>query len=74
MRFAERSLELSPNAASLLDTLAHVHFARGDLENAVRWQAKAAELEPHSGVIQRELKRFRAACVAARRETLRSRR
>ena len=49
----------SPTHGGLLDTLARVHFARGDLEGAVKLQTKAAELDPHSGLIQRQLEFFR---------------
>jgi tetratricopeptide (TPR) repeat protein len=64
LRCSQKSLELSPNTGSYLDTLAHVCFTRGDLEDAVRHQAKAAELEPHSGLIARKLEVFRAALEA----------
>jgi hypothetical protein len=40
--------------------LAHVYFAKGDYANAVAYQSKAVELEPHSGLIARQLKLFRA--------------
>jgi tetratricopeptide (TPR) repeat protein len=60
LRYSLKSLDLSPNNGAFYDTLAHVHFARTELEQAVKNQARAAELEPHSGLIQRELARFRA--------------
>ncbi len=43
----------------MLDTLARVYYAKGDLENAVKYQTKAVELEPHSGLIQHQLDLFR---------------
>ena len=52
-------MELSPTKAAIIDTLARVHFAKGDVEDAVKYQTKAAELEPHSGLIQRQLDFFR---------------
>jgi tetratricopeptide (TPR) repeat protein len=61
LRFSKKSLELSSNNSAYLDTLAHVYFARGDLENAVKHQAMAVERDPYSNLITRELKRFRAA-------------
>ena len=67
LKFSQKSLELSPNTGSYLDTLAHVHFTTGDLEAAVKHQAKAAELEPHSGLIARKLQVFRAALEAKRK-------
>jgi len=61
LRASQKSLELSPNTSAYLDTLAHVYFANGDLANAVKYQTLAVEREPHSGLLNSELKRFRAA-------------
>lgn len=54
-----KSLELQPNEAGYYDTLAHAYAGKGDWENAVKYQTKAAELDPHSGLVQRELALFR---------------
>jgi tetratricopeptide (TPR) repeat protein len=51
--------EMKINQGGYCDTLAHVYFSKGDLENAVKQEAHAAELDPYSGLIQRELKLFR---------------
>ena len=59
LRYSQKSIELSPNSGGYYDTLAHVHFAMGQYEKAVETQTKAAELEPHSGVIRRKLEEFR---------------
>lgn len=59
LRCSRKSIELKPDEGGFHDTLARVYFARGELQNAVREQAKAAELEPHSGLIQRQLDFFR---------------
>jgi tetratricopeptide (TPR) repeat protein len=61
LRCSQKSLELSPNTAAYLDTLAHVYFAKGDFEQAVKNEARAAQLEPHSGLIIKELRVFRDA-------------
>jgi len=61
LRYAQKALEIQPDAAAYLDTLAHVYYARGDLENAVKCQTKAAEFEPHSGLIRKKLELFRNA-------------
>ncbi len=58
LKHSLRSLELSPNNAGYLDTLAHVYAAMGDFEKAVRHQSRAAEIEPHSGLITRQLVKF----------------
>jgi len=70
LQSARKSLELSPNTGAYLDTLAHVYFTRGDLEDAVKHQSRAAALEPHSGLIVRELEAFRKA-LAAKQKTRR---
>ena len=62
LTYSKKSLELTGNShrrGGYLDTLAHVHAAKGDYENAVATQAKAAKLEPHSGMIARKLELFR---------------
>jgi tetratricopeptide (TPR) repeat protein len=61
LRASQKSLELRPGAAGFLDTLGRCYFAAGDVENAVKHQAKAVELDPHSGQMNRQLKLFREA-------------
>lgn len=58
LQYSKLSLEIVPRAAGYLDTLARCYYATGDLENAVAHQAKAVQLEPHSGAISRQLKQF----------------
>lgn len=58
LRNSKRSLELKPGEAGYLDTLARCYYHMGDLENAVRYQAQAVELEPHVGQIARQLQLF----------------
>lgn len=59
-RYSLRSLELSPDSASYLDTLAHCRAATGNFRAAVRTQTLAARREPHNLTIRRNLERFRA--------------
>jgi tetratricopeptide (TPR) repeat protein len=61
LRASRKSLELSPNNASYLDTLAHVYFAKGDLADAVKYQTMAVERDPHSEPFNAALTRFRTA-------------
>jgi len=61
LRCAKKAVELRPESSAFLDTLGHVYFGRGDLENAVKHQARAAEIEPHSGLITQKLDLFRSA-------------
>ena len=41
--------------------MAHCYYGKGDYENAVKYQTKAAEMEPHSGLIAKKLRVFRQA-------------
>ncbi|MFH1922228.1 MAG: hypothetical protein ABIP48_20380 [Planctomycetota bacterium] len=61
LRFAQKAVELRPESGAYLDTLAHVYFGRGEVEKAVETQTKAAEFEPHSGLIAKKLEVFRNA-------------
>jgi len=58
LKYSKRSLEIQPDSGGYYDTLAHVYFARGEYEKAVEAQTKAVELEPHSGLIQRQFRVF----------------
>ena len=58
IRLSHKSLELRPDAGGFLDTLGHCYYAKGDLENAVKYQTQAVKLEPHTGLIQRKLNQF----------------
>lgn len=64
-RYSKKSLELSIDNASYLDTLAHCRFAAGDRAAAVRIQSLAHRQEPHNRTIVRNLERFRSGTVAA---------
>ena len=59
VRCSFKSLELHPDEGAYYDTLGHAYFGKGDWENAVKYQAIAAELDPHSGLIQKALVQFR---------------
>ncbi|MGC4007172.1 MAG: hypothetical protein QM811_30200 [Pirellulales bacterium] len=69
LEYSRKSLELfaqlakagqreSTESAGLIDTLAHCYFAKKDYDNAVKSQLRAAELEPQSLAIKRNLLRF----------------
>lgn len=55
---SKRSLELRPESAGYLDTLAHCYYAKGDYRNAVKHQQEAVQKEPYSAQMQRQLKLF----------------
>ncbi len=59
IRLSRRSLRDEPDNGGYYDTLARCYFAKGDYENAVKYQIKAVELEPHSGQIAKQLELFR---------------
>jgi tetratricopeptide (TPR) repeat protein len=65
IRYSKKSLDMSPDNASYLDTLAHCRFAAGDRAAAVRIQSLAHRQEPHNRTILRNLERFRAGAAAA---------
>ena len=58
IRNSLKSLKLKPDAAGYLDTLGRCYYAKGDLENAIRFQKEAARLHPHSGLIRGQLEFF----------------
>ena len=62
LRAAKRACELSIyEDAMMLDTLAHVHFERGEFEDAVHWEEKAVNLDQEYARFQQALTKFKAA-------------
>ncbi len=59
LAYSKKSIELKPDYGGYYDTLAHCYFAKGDYAGAVKNQVKAAEMDPHSGQILRQLEFFR---------------
>jgi uncharacterized Ntn-hydrolase superfamily protein len=58
---AEHAVELEPEAAYILDTLAEVQFRLGMIDAAVATGEKALALDPKSEYYREQLERFRAA-------------
>jgi len=58
VQYSLRSLELSPNSPSLLDTLGRCYYAAGDLENAIKFQRQAVQQHPRVMVMKRQLEQF----------------
>lgn len=58
---SKKSLEIKPENAGHLDTLARCYFAMKDYENAAKTQSRAIELDPHSQQMKRQLAEFQAA-------------
>lgn len=67
LRFSKESLRIAPDRSALMDTCARCYFATGDLEAAVKMQAEACELTPHSPPLQRQLSEFRDALHASQK-------
>jgi tetratricopeptide (TPR) repeat protein len=59
IRCSLRSIQFQPNAGGYYDTLGHAYFGKGDYENAVKYQTRAAELDPHSLIIRNKRDLFR---------------
>ncbi|MDO4628032.1 MAG: hypothetical protein Q4C70_02485 [Planctomycetia bacterium] len=58
LEYAERALEERPDTPGVMDTLATVHFARGEKEKAIEIQKEAHRNSPNELDILRNLHRF----------------
>jgi uncharacterized Ntn-hydrolase superfamily protein len=58
---AERAVELEPDAAYILDTLAEVQFRLGNRTDAITTIRRAIALDPESAYYKEQLERFDAA-------------
>ena len=58
---AQRAVRLEPDKWGYLDTLAEVHFRKGNRPEAVRLMKRCLELEPKSEYLLKQLARFQAA-------------
>lgn len=65
---ARRAVELSGGDPGILDTLAEVHFARGEYDDAIRVEQQALEKDPDDTYLRDQIEKFRKA----RREAGRS--
>lgn len=68
LRSSQKSLELKPDEAAYLDTLGRCYYAQGDYGNAVKYQTKAVEIDPHSGLMKKQLAVFREALAKAQED------
>jgi tetratricopeptide (TPR) repeat protein len=57
---AQKAVELSPKSAAYLDTLAEVHFQRGDQARAIDLMRRCIALESQRHYFRRQLQRFEA--------------
>ncbi len=64
---ATRAVQLAPDNAGHLDTLAEVHFQRGEKDKAVAIQKKVIELDPKKLYFRKQLRRLEAGDPSAER-------
>lgn len=60
LEHARKGVELEPDNAGHLDTLAEVHFQRGDKAKAVELMKKCVEMQPKYEYFRKQLKRMQA--------------
>ncbi|MBD3236172.1 MAG: DUF1028 domain-containing protein [Candidatus Eisenbacteria bacterium] len=61
---AQRAVALAPEDSNILDTLAEVHFRRGEIERAIETAQRALELSPEDVYLRGQLSRFQEAAKA----------
>lgn len=57
---AKRAVELEPETAYIIDTLAEVHFRLGNADEAIRTIQRAIEIDPESAYYKEQLDRFKS--------------
>jgi tetratricopeptide (TPR) repeat protein len=65
LEHARRAVALKPKEVSYLDTLAEVHFQRGEREKAVELMTKCLDMDPKNEFYRRQLRRYEAGDPAA---------
>ncbi|MFN0021258.1 MAG: tetratricopeptide repeat protein [Pirellulaceae bacterium] len=53
--------ELKREVGAYFDTLGRCYYAKGDFDNAIKYQKQALKLDPHSGQMNRQLALFQKA-------------
>jgi tetratricopeptide (TPR) repeat protein len=65
IRASHKSVELKQGlkeeAGAYYDTLGRCYYAKGDLDNAIKYQTQALKFDPHSGQMKRQLALFQTA-------------
>lgn len=64
LEYSRRAIAAQPYEAAFLDTMAEVHFRRGEMKEAVEFESRAAQLEPGDVFMNKQLNRFKAAAAA----------
>jgi tetratricopeptide (TPR) repeat protein len=60
LEHARKAVELEPDMSSHLDTLAEVHFQRGDKDKAVELEKKCVAMQPSYDYFRKQVKRMQA--------------
>ncbi|MCG8586601.1 MAG: hypothetical protein MI757_18005, partial [Pirellulales bacterium] len=58
LEHAQTAVRLAPDSAAYLDTLAEVHFVRGDKQKAIELARRCIEMDPDRKIYRDQLKRF----------------
>jgi tetratricopeptide (TPR) repeat protein len=66
---ARKAVELAPDNAGHLDTLAEVYFQRGEKDKAVAAQKRVVEMDPKKAYFRKQLERLEAGDPSAPRPT-----
>ena len=61
LTLVEAALKIEPDDASILDTLAHVYFLGGKIDEAIRVQEEVVRLAPEATIFRQVLERFQQA-------------
>jgi len=59
LTLVEAALRFEPEDVSILDTLAHVYFLGGKIEEAIRVQEQVVRFAPEAVIFRRHLERFK---------------
>ncbi len=60
LKFAEQAVAADPKNGALIDTLAEVHFQRGESKEAVALETKALAADPGRPELERQMRRFKS--------------
>jgi tetratricopeptide (TPR) repeat protein len=59
LKHAQKAVEVEPKSAGYIDTLAEVHFRKGERDKAIALMKQCVELEPQHSYFRKQLVRFK---------------
>ena len=62
---AQTAVKLEPKAAGYLDTLAEIHFRRGEKDKAIELMKQCRTMEPKAAYYRKQLERFAKGDIAS---------